>query len=59
VTTRAIGGHDGWAGEVGISAWNGFALARLCAADGAVLRQDLRAVLAGFGAGCLPRLWLN
>jgi urease accessory protein len=49
----------GCAGEVGISAWNGFALARLCARDGAVLRQDLRSVLASFGAGCLPRLWLN
>jgi urease accessory protein len=59
VTTSAIGGHDGWAGEVGISAWNGFALARLCATDGAALRQDLRAVLTSFGGDCLPRLWLN
>jgi urease accessory protein len=49
----------GFAGEVGISAWNGFALARLCATDGAALRQDLRAVLASLGGDCVPRLWPN
>ena len=32
-------------GEVGISAWNGLAVARLCAKDGAGLRGDLAAVL--------------
>ena len=31
---------DQFAGEVGISAWNGIAVARLCARDGAVLRHD-------------------
>ena len=46
-------------GEVGISAWNGIALARLCARDGAVLRRDLIALLAALGRGPLPRLWLN
>jgi urease accessory protein len=57
--TAAIAGHAGFAGDVGISAWSGFALARLCATDGAALRQDLRTVLASFGGDCLPRLWLN
>jgi urease accessory protein len=47
------------AGEVGVSAWNGVALARLVAKDGAALRRDLVAVLAAFGAAPLPRLWLN
>ena len=45
-------------GEVGVSAWNGLAVARLCAKDGASLRRDLRAVIAALG-GALPRLWLN
>ena len=45
-------------GEVGISAWNGIAVARLCAKDGAALRHDLIAVLAALGAQ-VPRLWLN
>jgi urease accessory protein len=47
-----------FAGEVGISAWNGIAVARLCARDGAALRRDLTAVLAALGQP-LPRLWLN
>jgi urease accessory protein len=55
----AMTGHAGYVGEVGISAWNGFALARLCATDGAALRQDLRNVLASFDGDCVPRLWLN
>jgi urease accessory protein len=46
-------------GEVGISAWNGFAVARLCAADGAALRHDLIAVLTALRGQALPRLWLN
>ena len=45
-------------GEVGISAWNGLAVARLCAKDGASLRRDLTAVLAALGVA-LPRLWLQ
>jgi urease accessory protein len=45
-------------GEVGISAWNGIAVARLCAKDGATLRHDLIAVLAALGAQ-VPRLWLQ
>jgi urease accessory protein len=46
-------------GEVGISVWNGFAAARLCAADGAALRRDLIAVLTALRDRPLPRLWLS
>jgi urease accessory protein len=46
-------------GEFGMSAWNGIALARLAAADGAALRHDLILVLHALGRGALPRLWLN
>jgi urease accessory protein len=49
---------DSFAGEVGISAWNGFAMARFCAQDAARLRADMMAVLARTGAA-LPRLWLS
>ena len=45
-------------GEVGISAWNGFAMARFCAQDAAALRADMIAVLTNTGTA-LPRLWLN
>lgn len=45
-------------GEVGVSAWNGLAVARLCAKDGASLRRDLCAVIGAFG-GVLPRSWLS
>lgn len=54
---RALG--EQFAGEVGISSWNGIAVARLCARDGAALRRDLVAVLAALDARALPRLWLN
>jgi urease accessory protein len=50
---------DNFAGEVGISAWNGVAVARLVAADGAALRRDLMAVLTTLRVAPLPRLWLN
>ena len=46
-------------GEVGISAWNGFAMARFCAQDAAKLRADMIAVLGRAGGPALPRLWLN
>ena len=57
---RALGDNlpGGFAGEVGISAWNGIAVARLCAKDGAALRRDLIAVLAALGT-TVPRLWLQ
>ena len=46
-------------GEVGISAWNGFAMARFCAQDAAKLRADMIAVLGSIGGPAMPRLWLN
>jgi len=46
-------------GEVGISAWNGFAMARFCAQDAARLRADMTTVLGRASAAALPRLWLN
>jgi urease accessory protein len=45
--------------EVGISSWNGFALARFCAKDAAALRADVMKLLAQVDAKALPRLWLN
>ena len=54
---RALAGD--FRGEVAISAWNGFAVVRLCAADGALLRHDLIAVLTALRERPLPRLWLN
>ncbi|MGH6663459.1 MAG: urease accessory protein UreD, partial [Pseudolabrys sp.] len=53
---RAV--NDQFAGEVGVSAWNGIAVVRLCAKDGAALRHDLIAVLAALGQR-VPRLWLQ
>jgi urease accessory protein len=44
--------------EVGISCWNGFAMARICAQDAAKLRADMMALLSQSGA-MLPRMWLN
>jgi urease accessory protein len=52
-------GTDGFGGEVGISAWNGFAMARFCAQDAARLRADMVALLSRAGGSPLPRLWLN
>ena len=46
-------------GEVGISTWNGFAMARFCAQDAARLRADMMAVLGRASGAALPRLWLN
>jgi urease accessory protein len=45
--------------EVGISAWNGFAMARFCAQDAARLRADMMTVLGRASGAALPRLWLN
>jgi urease accessory protein len=47
-----------FSGEAGISAWNGIAVARLVARDGAALRRDLIAVLGALGTR-VPRLWLQ
>jgi urease accessory protein len=51
--------HDSFVGDVGVSAWNGLAVARLVAPDGASLQHDLVRVLQAFDATPLPRLWLN
>jgi urease accessory protein len=51
--------RDNFSGEVGASAWNGLAIARFVAPDGAALRRDLVAVLTALRAGPLPRLWVN
>ena len=62
---RGAGGADprgcrtSFGGEVGISAWNGFAMARFCAQDAARLRADMMAVLGRACGAALPRLWLN
>jgi urease accessory protein len=56
-SVRALG--ENFRGEVGVSAWNGFAIVRLCAADGAALRHDLVVVLTALRGTSLPRLWLN
>jgi urease accessory protein len=48
-----------FAGEVDATAWNGFALTRCVAADGAGLRHDLLKVLTALGGAPLPRLWLS
>lgn len=47
-----------FAGEAGLSAWNGFALARFCAQDATALRADVVKVLAQAQMP-LPRLWLS
>ena len=52
---RACGQDYG--GEVGVSAWNGIALTRLCAIDGATLRHDLGLVLRALRRKALPTLW--
>jgi urease accessory protein len=54
---RELSGSFG--GEVGVSAWNGFAMARFCAQDAARLRADMMAVLGRASGSALPRLWLS
>jgi urease accessory protein len=50
---------ESFGGEVGISTWNGFAMARFCAQDAAKLRTDMMTVLGRASASALPRMWLN
>jgi urease accessory protein len=50
---------ESFGGEVGVSAWNGFAMARFCAQDASRLRADMMAVLGRVSGAALPRLWLN
>jgi urease accessory protein len=56
---RIRGLSETFGGEVGISCWNGFAMARFCAQDAARLRADMMAVLGRASGSALPRLWLN
>jgi len=56
---RIRGLSESFGGEVGISCWNGFAMARFCAQDAAKLRTDMMAVLGCASGAALPRLWLN
>jgi urease accessory protein len=56
-TVRAL--EKDFAGEVGISSWNGIAAARLVAPDGAALHRDLVGVLTALSDMPLSRLWLN
>jgi urease accessory protein len=59
VVERIRAASETFGGEVGISAWNGFAMARFCAQDAARLRTDMMTVLGRASAVPLPRLWLN
>jgi urease accessory protein len=59
VVERIREAADCFGSEVGISAWNGFAMARFCAQDAARLRADMMTVLGRASSMTLPRLWLN
>jgi urease accessory protein len=59
VVERIREAADSFGGEVGFSAWNGFAMARFCAQDAAALRADMMTVLGRASPAALPRLWLN
>jgi urease accessory protein len=59
VVERIREAAESFGGEVGISAWNGFAMARFCAQDATRLRADMMAVLGRASSSPLPRLWLN
>jgi urease accessory protein len=59
VVERIREAADSFGGEVGISAWNGFAMARFCAQDAAALRADMMTVLGRASPTAPPRLWLN
>jgi urease accessory protein len=59
VVERIREAANSFGGEVGISAWNGFAMARFCAQDAAALRADMMTVLGRTSPTALPRLWLN
>ena len=59
VVERIREAAESFGGEVGISAWNGFAMARFCAQDATRLRADMMTVLGRASSSPLPRLWLN
>ena len=49
----------GFASEFGISAWNGFALARFCGPEASRVRADVGTLLNAIDGKILPRIWLN
>ncbi|MEH2531446.1 urease accessory protein [Bradyrhizobium sp. AZCC 1588] len=59
IVERIREASEAFGGEVGISCWNGFAMARFCAQDAARLRADMMTVLGRASGAALPRLWLN
>lgn len=59
IVERIREASETFAGEVGISCWNGFAMARFCAQDAARLRADMMTVLGRASPAAPPRLWLN
>ncbi len=59
LVARLRDGAERFGSEVGISAWNGFALARFCGADAARLRTDVVALLNAVDGKILPRIWLS
>jgi urease accessory protein len=59
VVERLREASESFGAEVGISVWNGFAMARFCAQDAARLRADMMTVLGRVSPAALPRLWLN
>jgi len=59
VVERIREAANSFGSEVGISAWNGFAMARFCAQDATRLRADMMTVLGRACSTALPRLWLN
>lgn len=59
IVERVREASDAFGAEVGVSAWNGFAMARFCAHDAARLRADMMKVLDRVSPLGLPRLWLN
>ena len=59
IVERVREASEAYGAEVGISAWNGFAIARFCAQDAAKLRTDMMKVLERVSPSGLPRIWLN
>jgi urease accessory protein len=59
LVARVRGLGDSFRGQVGASCWNGLAVVRCLAGDGAMLRHDLTIALEAVSDTPLPRLWIN
>jgi urease accessory protein len=59
LVARLREGAEQFGSEFGMSAWNGFALARFCGSDAARLRSDVVALLKAIDGNILPRIWLT